>query len=207
MTSVWALPTRMCDIFSVGYWFKPLTMALQNTVSAVAFTTTIVISMISASQEMKKHVAELEAYMEFRRLPMPMRRTLRECYARKWESHKYFDENSVLASLNAHTRKQVLAYTMNRALLNLPFLRQTSERFRNKLVFRMKEHTYPSGHLIAQGNTDASELRIILHGAVEFRDFNDNVVLTFPVKHKHTGHFKHVLVPQMVSFFRQPSTF
>jgi hyperpolarization activated cyclic nucleotide-gated potassium channel 2 len=144
----------------------------------VAFTTTIVISMSSASQEMKKHVAELEAYMDFRRLPMPMRRTLRECYARKWESHKYFDENSVLASLNAHTRKQVLAYTMNRALLNLPFLRQTSERFRNKLVFRMKEHTYPSGHLIAQGNTDASELRIILHGAVEFRDFNDNVVLT-----------------------------
>ena len=144
----------------------------------VAVTTTTVISLRSASQEMQKQIGELEAYMEFRRVPQKMRATLRECYASKWQNKQYFNEGNVLSSLTAHTRKQVLAYTMNRALLNLPFLRNTSERFRNKLVFRMTEHTYPTGHVIAHGNSRAHDLRLILHGAVEFRDSQDNVLLT-----------------------------
>ena len=109
-------------------------------ICSIAYGTNLFISMTSSSQELNKRRNELEAYMEYRQIPIKTKNILRECYSLKWNNQRYFDEESVLKNLTAHTRKQVLKYTNSTALLNLPFLRNTCERFRKKLVYRMHEH-------------------------------------------------------------------
>ena len=144
----------------------------------VAYITNLYLAVTSSTQELDKQKNELEAYMEYRRLPPRTKEMLRKCYALKWSNQRYFDEEKVLKNLTSHTRKQVLKYTNAEALLNVPFLRNTSERFRNKLVYRMQEYTYGPGQSVANGGSKATSIRFILHGAVEFRDTNGNVILT-----------------------------
>ena len=147
-------------------------------ICTVAYLTNLYLAVTSSTQELDKQKNELEAYMEYRRSPQKTKQMLRKCYALKWSNQRYFDEEKVLKNLTAHTRKQVLKYTNAEALLNVPFLRNTSERFRNKLVYRMQEYTYGPGQIVANGGSKAASIRFILHGAVEFRDTNGNVILT-----------------------------
>ena len=114
-------------------------------ICSIAYVTNLFISIMSSSQELDKRKNELEAYMKYRQIPIKMKNMLRECYSLKWNKNQYFNEENVLKNLTAHTRKQVLKYTNALALLNLPFLRNTSESFRRKLVYRMQEHVSMTG--------------------------------------------------------------
>lgn len=115
----------------------------------------------------KKKIEEVTAFLNYRSIPVPMKKKVQNYYEYLWESRLGHDESKILDDI-PEPLKTDLAIVMRQDLIKkVPFFANASELLLRDLVHSLKPRVYLPGSYIIKKGEQGSCMFIISHGEVE----------------------------------------
>lgn len=175
----WSLFKAMSHMLCIGYgrfppqsltdmWLTMLSMISGAMCYALflGHATNLIQSLDSSHRQYREKVKQVEEYMSHRRLPLDMRKRIKEYFEHRYQG-KFFDEKWILDEMSDKLREDVRNYTCRRLVTNLPLLQNADANLLTELTDCLEFEMFQPGDTIMREGTAATKMYFVHEGVVE----------------------------------------
>jgi CRP-like cAMP-binding protein len=123
-------------------------------------------SVTGRARRYQKISDDLESYMKAYEIPKNLKKKLVNYKEANWNQNKGFDSSSILASLPASVRSEILIHINGSLVDRVPFLRNCSKRFLQAIILRLRLQICLSGDYLCREGEKSREMYFIRSGCV-----------------------------------------
>ena len=109
----------------------------------------------------------INAFMDYRGLPQPLQRRIRDYYAYRWEKRLGFDESAILNDLSFSLREDVSLFLKKEVIEQVPFFKGATEELVREISLAMRPRVYMPGDPVFRAGEQGEEMYFIGRGEVE----------------------------------------
>ncbi|KAJ2948215.1 hypothetical protein O0L34_g10024 [Tuta absoluta] len=114
-------------------------------------------------------IMELQQLLKFKRVPQRLRHKI-QLYLNYRFNGKYFNKDSILATLNVQIKHEINMYYCKNLLVNVPLFHDMPIALINTIIFSLTQVLYMPGEVIVQHGHPGSSLYLIASGTVAIVD-------------------------------------
>lgn len=109
----------------------------------------------------------INAFLQYRGVPVPLQRRIREYYSYRWEKRLGFDEVAILDDLSPSLRADISLFLKRDVIAKVPFFQGAGEELVRAIALAMRPQVYMDGDMIVRAGELGSEMFFIGRGSVE----------------------------------------
>ncbi|XP_031563696.1 potassium/sodium hyperpolarization-activated cyclic nucleotide-gated channel 2-like [Actinia tenebrosa] len=194
----WSLFNAMSHMLCIGYgrypphnttelWLTILSMTIGATFYAVfiGIMSGLVMSIDSSGRLYNEKFNQVEEYMRYRKLSLPLRLKVQEYYEHRFR-HKLFNEDSILNELSKSLREEILVHNVHLLLSSVPFFSSAKTSFITDIVTKLHFEVYLPGEYICRRGRKGDKMYFIQKGIVDILT-KDNELATSLGEGSHFG--------------------
>ena len=128
----------------------------------------------STEVEFSHKMESVAEFMDYKRFPSYLRKSVRQFYNTIWKSNVVFDERAILLDLSPELRHEVAMFLKGHLISKVPFLRSASDAVVSSLVHRLHPEVVGKGDTIIRAGEAADCMFIIDTGEVVSKRLTGN---------------------------------
>jgi voltage-gated potassium channel len=167
---LYAVSVQVIGVAFFGY-------VLSNVASMLA-------RMDAAREEHLGRLDKVETFMRYNNLPTEVRGKIRSYYRYLWESHRGYDDNSILSVLPQKLRGEVSLALNAEMIEKVPILKGADHELVEDIVLKMQPRVFVPGERIFHKGEPGDAMYFIYHGTIEIVSGEGHVLATL-----HPGSF------------------
>ncbi|MCG3118195.1 MAG: hypothetical protein ALAOOOJD_00358 [bacterium] len=122
------------------------------------------------------NVEKLTAFMNYRNIPPPLQKRIRDYYAYLWEKRMSFDESNVVFSLPPSLRTDVSLFLKRDIIETVPLFQGAGDAFIREIALQMTPVIFTPGDYIYKAGELGRDMYFITQGTVEVVSKDGNMV-------------------------------
>lgn len=133
----------------------------------IATVANIIANIDPAKRHYRETMERVNAFMRYRRLPVPLQTRIREYYAYLWKKRLGYDESAIVADLSPTLRTDVTLYLKKDIIERVPLFNGAPEEFVKEIAMHMRPVVYLPGDVVFRAGDHGTDMFFISQGTVE----------------------------------------
>lgn len=151
----------------VIYTLFVIMLGLSIMVTFVGTVGSLIERLDASNSEFNQRMDEIEAFMNYRKLPPHLRQQIRDYFVHLWQSRRSLKEEKVLEDLPVHLQTEVAMSLNSDVIKKVPFFQNVDKQFINSIVVKLKPKlALPNVYIVRKGQI-GKEMFFINKGEVE----------------------------------------
>nr|XP_039270745.1 potassium/sodium hyperpolarization-activated cyclic nucleotide-gated channel 2-like isoform X1 [Styela clava] len=136
--------------------------------------TSLIQSMDASKRAYKEKYMQVKEYMQFRKLPIPLRRQISDYYENRFQG-KMFDEDRILDELNHNLRDEIINHNCRDLVEQVPFFNEADPTFLSSVLSKLEFEVFLVNDTIVKEGSVGSKMYFINRGTVVIRSERHNI--------------------------------
>lgn len=133
----------------------------------IAIFASLIANLDSARRKFSEQIDEINNFMRFRKIPLPLQRQIRGYYDHLWESRRGYHESHVLADLPESLRLKVSIFINKSMLEKVPIFEGAGDALVEELLLHLKPSIFTPGDYVFRTGDVGDCMYFVNNGRVE----------------------------------------